>query len=45
MVGLTNGCNLAVSAYPAAWKIEAVDDEIYRGFEYVRFEHTITYPT
>ena len=45
MVGLTNDCSLSVSAYPVAWKIEVLDDEIYHGFEYVRFEHTVTYPT
>ena len=45
MIGLTNGCNLSVSAYPVAWKIEVIDDEIYHAsFEYVRFEHTIDFP-
>ena len=44
MVGLTNGCKLSVSVYPMAWKIEVVNDEIYVGLEYVRFEHTATYP-
>ena len=45
MVGLTGRCPLSVSTYLVAWKIEIVDDEIHHGFEYVRFEHIITYPT
>ena len=44
MVGLANGCRLSVSAYPVAWKIEVVDDEIHRGFGYVRSEHHTTHP-
>ena len=31
-----NGNILYVSAYPAAWRVQVVDDEKYRGFEYVR---------
>ena len=42
MTGLTNGHNLYVSAYSAAWRIEVVDDDIHRGFEYVRLEHRVT---
>ena len=29
---------LVVSAYPVAWRIEVVDEDIHRGFEYVRSE-------
>ena len=43
--GLKEGTPLYVAAYPAAWKIEVVDDEIHRGFEYVRSEPDVTlYP-
>ena len=45
MAGVTNGCSLSVSAYPGAWRIEVVDDEVHRGFEYVRLEHDIARPT
>ena len=45
MAGVTNGCSLSVSAYPGAWRIEVVDDEVHRGFEYVRLEHDIACPT
>ena len=45
MVGLTNGCAISVSAYPGAWKIEVVDDETHRGFEYVWLEHHIPHLT
>ena len=38
MAGLENGRLLSVSAYPVAWRIEIVDDDIHRGFEYVRSE-------
>jgi len=36
MVGLQDGCAISVSAYPAAWRVEIVNDDIHRGFEYVR---------
>ena len=45
MVGLSGNCPLCVSAYPGAWKIEVVDDEIHRGFEYIRLEHPVIHPT
>ena len=45
MVGLTGISPLSVSAYPVAWKIEVVNDEIYHGYEYVRLEYYTTYPT
>jgi len=35
--GLEDGVPLFVNAYPSAWRIEVVDDDIHRGFEYVRF--------
>ena len=41
MVGLANGCPLSTSAYPVAWRIEVVNDDVHRGFEYVRSEHNI----
>ena len=41
MVGLTDGCTLSVSAYPVAWRMEVVDDDVHRGFEYVRSEHDV----
>ena len=36
MVGLNNNCPLSVAAYPVAWRFDVVNDEIHRGFEYVR---------
>jgi len=36
MNGLTDGTPLFVTGYPTAWRIENVDDVMYRGFEYVR---------
>jgi len=44
MVGLENENPISLSTYPVAWKIEVVNDDIYRGFEYVRFEHHFTRP-
>ena len=32
---------LLVAAYPVAWRIEVVDDDVHRGFEYVRYEPDI----
>jgi len=42
MVGLGNDKPISVSAYPVAWRIEVVNDDIFRGFEYVRSEHHLT---
>ena len=42
MAGLDNGSPLSVSAYPVAWRIEIVNDNIHRGFEYIRSEHEVT---
>jgi hypothetical protein len=42
MAGQANDSPLSVSAYPAAWRIEIVNDDIHRGFEYVRSEHNTT---
>lgn len=36
MAGLEGGSPLSVSAYPVGWRIEVVNDDIHRGFEYVR---------
>ena len=44
MAGFENGSALSVSAYPVAWRIEVVNDDIHRGFEYVRLEHDVTRP-
>jgi len=41
MAGLANGSPLSVSAYPTAWRVEVVDDDVHRGFEYVRSEHNV----
>jgi hypothetical protein len=27
---------LSVAAYPVAWRVEVVDDDKHRGFEYIR---------
>lgn len=45
MVGLNNNCPLCVAAYPVAWRFDVVNDEIHRGFEYVRSELHVTRPT
>jgi len=34
--GLGNRSVVAVSPYPVAWRIQVVDDEQYKGFEYIR---------
>ena len=39
MNGQVDGSPLSVSAYPAAWRIEVVNDDIHRGFEYARSEN------
>ena len=38
MDGMEDHCPLSVAAYPVAWRVELVDDEAYRGFEYIRYE-------
>ena len=38
MVGLENRSPLSVSSYAVTWRIEVVDDDIHRGYEYVRSE-------
>ena len=35
MEGINNGTPLFVTAYPVAWRVEIVNDEIHRGDEYV----------
>jgi len=42
MVGLENGSALSVVAYPVPWRVEVVDDDVHRGFEYVRSERVVT---
>ena len=42
IVGLENGSLLSVAAFPVAWRVEVVNDDIHRGFEYVRSEHDVT---
>jgi len=36
MEGLSNGTPLYVAEYPVAWRVEVVNDDKHRGFEYVR---------
>ncbi|KAF9648157.1 hypothetical protein BDM02DRAFT_2342502 [Thelephora ganbajun] len=35
--GVQNCATLRVAAYPVAWRVEIVNDDRHRGFEYVRF--------
>ena len=42
MEDLNNGF---VTGYPVAWRIEIVNNEIYRGHEYVRSELGVTLHT
>ena len=42
MEGLNDAALLYVTGYPAAWRIEVTNEEIHRGFEYVRSELVIT---
>jgi len=35
--GVGHGTPLYVSSYPVAWRVELMEDEIHRGYEYVRF--------
>ena len=37
MAGVENDRPLSVSPYPVAWRVEVVNDDIHRGFEYVRY--------
>ena len=42
MGGLNDGTPLYVAAYPAAWRIETINDDVlHRGFEYIRSELTL----
>ena len=38
MEGLDNLAPLCASIYPAAWRVEIVNEGIHRGSEYVRWE-------
>ena len=38
MEGMENRCPLSVAAYPVAWRVEVVNEDPHRGFEYVRYE-------
>lgn len=38
--GLNDGTTLCVGAYPVAWRVEIVDEDEHRGFEYVRLAQT-----
>ena len=44
MAGLENGALLSVSTYAVTWRIEVVDNDIHRGYEYVRSEPDATPP-
>ena len=44
MAGVENDRPLSVSPYPVAWRIEVVNDDIHRGFEYVRYMTSHTLP-
>ena len=37
MQGLGINTTLYVTPYPSAWRIQLADNDIYRGFEYVRW--------
>ena len=45
MINVGNECRLCVATYPVAWRIEVVNDDIHRGYEYIRLEHNLTGPT
>lgn len=45
MNGLNDGVALFVNAYPTAWRIEIVNDDVHRGYEYVRSVGTGCYLT
>ena len=36
---------ISVAAFPVAWRVEIVNDDKHRGFEYVRLELHFTQPT
>ena len=40
--GLNDGTPVCVTAYPVAWRVEVVDDELCRGFEYIRSGSDVT---
>ncbi|KAF9781759.1 hypothetical protein BJ322DRAFT_243044 [Thelephora terrestris] len=40
--GLSNRSTVAVSPYPAAWRVQIVDDETHKGFEYIRLVWSTT---
>ena len=42
--GVNDGDPLYVGAYPVAWRIEVVDDDKHRDFEYVRWGLDVTRP-
>ncbi|KAF9648162.1 hypothetical protein BDM02DRAFT_3115768, partial [Thelephora ganbajun] len=39
---IKGGSPLSVAIYPVAWRVEIVDDEKHRGFEYIRSELYLT---
>ena len=39
--GIQDRTTLRVSAYPAAWRVEIVDNANHRGFGYVRSGYTL----
>ena len=41
MRGITGTTPITVAIYPLAWRIEVVNDNIHRGFEYVRSGQTV----
>ena len=41
MGGITGDTPITVAIYPLAWRIEVVNDNIHRGFEYVRSGQTV----
>ena len=36
VMGKLGDCDLTVAPYPVPWRVEVVDDDKHRGFEYVR---------
>ena len=41
MEGIAGDAAITVAIYPLAWRIEVVNDNIHRGFEYVRSGQTL----
>ena len=37
-MGKLGDCELTVTPYPVAWGVEVVDNDKYRGFEFVRWD-------